>query len=81
MILSPAQLRVYQFIRERILTDHVPPTRVEIAAHFGWKSQNAAEEHLKCLARKGVIVLVRQGKRCARNIRLVECATGTSSEA
>ena len=35
-----------------------PPTRAEIAAELGFKSANAAEEHLQALARKGVIELV-----------------------
>ena len=46
-----------------------PPTRAEIANAFGFASHNAAEEHLKALARKGAIVLE---PGSARGIRLVE---------
>src|SRR5690606_19721292 len=44
-----------------------PPTRAEIAAELGFKSANAAEEHLQALARKGVIELV---SGTSRGIRL-----------
>lgn len=36
----------------------MPPTRVEISKELGFRSPNAAEEHLKALARKGVIEIV-----------------------
>lgn len=52
------QAKVLRFVKERIATDGCPPTRKEIARHFAWKSCNAAEEHLKALARKGVIIMI-----------------------
>ena len=36
----------------------MPPTRAEISRELGFKSPNAAEEHLKALARKGAIEIV-----------------------
>ncbi len=46
-----------------------PPTRAEIASTLGFKSANAAEEHLRALARKGAIEMV---KGASRGIRLPE---------
>ncbi|GAC27535.1 repressor LexA [Glaciecola pallidula DSM 14239 = ACAM 615] len=48
----------------------MPPTRAEIARHLGFKSANAAEEHLKALAKKGVIDII---PGTSRGIRL-NCA-------
>jgi len=45
-------------VRRAIERTGAPPTRAEIAAELGFKSANAAEEHLKALARKGAIELV-----------------------
>ena len=45
----------------------MPPTRAEIAAELGFRSPNAAEEHLRALARKGVIQLL---PGASRGIRL-----------
>ena len=51
--LTPRQTEILAFIK-RCLEDHgYPPTRAEIAQELGFKSPNAAEEHLKALARKG----------------------------
>jgi repressor LexA len=47
----------------------MPPTRVEIAAELGFRSPNAAEDHLKALAKKGVIELV---PGASRGIRIVD---------
>jgi len=47
----------------------MPPTRAEIASHFGFRSANAAEDHLKALARKGMIELQ---SGVSRGIRLTE---------
>ena len=53
--LTPRQSEILAFIK-RCLEDHgFPPTRAEIALELGFKSPNAAEEHLKALARKGAI--------------------------
>lgn len=65
--LTTRQQQVLQFVEQRLEIDGAPPTRAEIAAAFGFKSPNAAEEHLRALARKGAIEL-RSG--AARGIRL-----------
>lgn len=56
--LTPRQRQILDFIRERVEESGMPPTRAEIATALGFKSANAAEEHLKTLKRKGVIDLV-----------------------
>ncbi len=53
--LTPRQREVLDLIRECLQQTGMPPTRAEIAQRLGFKSANAAEEHLKALARKGVI--------------------------
>jgi repressor LexA len=56
--LTRRQEEILSLIRERIETTGLPPTRAEIAHHFGFSSPNAAEAHLKVLAKKGVLELV-----------------------
>jgi repressor LexA len=53
--LTPRQAEVLALIRTSMQQTGMPPTRAEIASELGFKSANAAEEHLKALARKGVI--------------------------
>ena len=65
--LTPRQQRVLSFIRDFIEETGMPPTRAEIARDLGFKSANAAEEHLQALARKGAIDLV---SGTSRGIRL-----------
>lgn len=55
MSLTPAQNRVLVFIRRFVRERGYPPTRQEIAAGVGFRSPNAAEEHVKKLARKGYL--------------------------
>lgn len=66
--LTARQAEILQLIRDSVETSGAPPTRAEIARFFGFRSPNAAEEHLRALARKGVIVL-EEGR--ARGIRLL----------
>lgn len=66
--LTPRQQSIFDFIRQRIEAEGMPPTRAEISAAFGFASPNAAESHLKALAQKGVI---RLEAGAARGIRLV----------
>ena len=66
--LTTRQQEVYDLIRDHISTTGMPPTRAEIAARLGFRSPNAAEEHLKALARKGVIEIV---SGASRGIRLL----------
>ena len=67
--LTPRQQEILDFIRNSLEVLGAPPTRAEIAQAFGFASHNAAEEHLKALAKKGLIVLE---PGSARGIRLVE---------
>lgn len=53
--LTPRQEEVLELIKSTISDTGMPPTRAEIAKRLGFRSANAAEEHLKALARKGVI--------------------------
>ncbi len=56
--LTARQQQVLELVQSAIERTGAPPTRAEIAAELGFKSANAAEEHLQALARKGVIELV-----------------------
>lgn len=67
--LTTRQAQIFDLIREKISESGMPPTRAEIAQHFGFKSANAAEEHLKALAKKGVIEMM---PGTSRGIRLAE---------
>jgi repressor LexA len=65
--LTARQQQILDLIQSAIARTGAPPTRAEIAAELGFKSANAAEEHLQALARKGVIELV---TGTSRGIRL-----------
>lgn len=56
--LTPRQKQILELIQDVIYETGMPPTRAEIAAELGFKSANAAEEHLRALQRKGVLELV-----------------------
>ena len=65
--LTERQQQVLDLVQSTIERTGSPPTRAEIAAELGFRSANAAEEHLQALARKGVIELV---SGTSRGIRL-----------
>lgn len=65
--LTARQEQILELIRRAIVHTGSPPTRAEIATELGFKSVNAAEEHLQALARKGAIELV---SGTSRGIRL-----------
>ena len=65
--LTTRQQQILALIRQHISDTGFPPTRAEIATQLGFRSPNAAEEHLKALARKGVIELA---AGTSRGIRL-----------
>lgn len=67
--LTARQQQVLNIIRQHIDETGFPPTRADIAKELGFKSANAAEEHLKALARKGAIEMT---AGTSRGIRLVE---------
>ena len=56
--LTPRQQQVLDLVRDAVERTGSPPTRAEIARQLGFRSANAAEEHLQALARKGAIELV-----------------------
>ena len=56
--LTPRQKQILELIQDVIYETGMPPTRAEIARELGFKSANAAEEHLRALQRKGVLDLV-----------------------
>jgi len=56
--LTARQQQILELVQSAIERTGAPPTRAEIAAELGFRSANAAEEHLQALARKGVIELV-----------------------
>ncbi|RMJ05836.1 LexA repressor [Marinobacter litoralis] len=69
MKLTARQSQVLDIIRRYLDETGYPPTRAEIAAELGFRSANAAEEHLRALARKGAIEMV---PGASRGIRLPE---------
>jgi repressor LexA len=56
--LTPRQTQILEMIQDFIAEAGMPPTRAEIARELGFKSANAAEEHLRALQKKGVLDLV-----------------------
>lgn len=69
--LTQRQQQVLNIVRQHIDDTGYPPTRADIARELGFKSANAAEEHLKALARKGAIEMI---AGTSRGIRLPESA-------
>ena len=61
--LTTRQQEVFDLIRDHISQTGMPPTRAEIAQRLGFRSPNAAEEHLKALARKGAIEIISGASR------------------
>ena len=66
--LTERQQEIFDFVKNHISTTGMPPTRVEIAREIGFKSPNAAEEHLKAVARKGYIEML---SGTSRGIRIL----------
>jgi repressor LexA len=65
--LTARQEQILNLIRDAIENTGFPPTRAEIATELGFRSANAAEEHLQALARKGAIEI---SPGTSRGIRL-----------
>ncbi|MBT9486036.1 MAG: transcriptional repressor LexA [Rubrivivax sp.] len=76
--LTARQQQILDLVQSAIARTGAPPTRAEIAAELGFRSANAAEEHLQALARKGVIELV---GGTSRGIRLKSEALRALNEA
>jgi len=66
--LTPTQSKILSMIQTCIDETGMPPTRAEICQHFGFRSPTAAEDHLKALAKKGVIEIL---PRTSRGIRVL----------
>ncbi|HUH61106.1 MAG TPA: transcriptional repressor LexA [Candidimonas sp.] len=64
--LTERQQQILDLVRSEIIRTGFPPTRAEIARALGFKSANAAEDHLKALARKGAIELTAGASRGIR---------------
>jgi repressor LexA len=64
--LTPRQAEILAFIKQCLEDNGYPPTRAEIALKLCFKSPNAAEEHLKALARKGAIEMTPGASRGIR---------------
>ncbi|EKE81503.1 transcriptional repressor LexA [Idiomarina xiamenensis] len=65
--LTPRQSEILELIKDNLVATGMPPTRAEIAQRLGFRSANAAEEHLKALAKKGFIEIL---PGMSRGIRL-----------
>lgn len=72
--LTPTQTRVLEFIARHITQKQRPPTRREVAHHFGWASDNAAEEVIQRLHQLGHVALeaaARRGGHAQRYVRVI----------
>ncbi len=71
--LTTRQREILKFISQFIDKNKFPPTRAELSAHFGFRSPNAAEAHLRALEKKDVIHI---GRGVSRGITLQPLAAG-----
>lgn len=71
--LTKRQSEILAIIKSYIEDTGFPPTRAEIARILGFRSPNAAEEHLKALARKGAIEMT---PGASRGIRIPSASSG-----
>lgn len=71
--LTDRQREVLNLVKQNIEETGYPPTRADIAQQLGFKSANAAEEHLKALARKGAIEII---PGASRGIRIPDMHSG-----
>jgi repressor LexA len=75
--LTARQQQILAFIKEYMDANGYPPTRVDIARELGFKSPNAAEDHLRALARKGAIEMI---PGASRGIRLPDAGTDADED-
>jgi repressor LexA len=64
--LTPRQQQILDFLKDWIAEHGMPPTRAEMCASLGFRSPNAAEEHLRALERKGAIEMLAGSSRGIR---------------
>ncbi|WP_028239581.1 transcriptional repressor LexA [Stutzerimonas azotifigens] len=76
--LTPRQSEILSFIKRCLEENGYPPTRAEIAQELGFKSPNAAEDHLKALAKKGAIEMT---PGASRGIRIPDFEPAGTEEA
>lgn len=74
--LTDRQQQILDLIRQTVTRTGFPPTRAEIAQALGFRSPNAAEDHLKALARKGAIELT---AGASRGIRLKDASSAATA--
>jgi repressor LexA len=79
--LTERQSEILKLVRELTEVSGFPPTRAEIAERMGFRSVNAAEQHLRALEKKGAIeisagasrgIRVRDSRPAGRAARLLE---------
>ena len=64
--LTTRQQEILDFLKEWIAQHNMPPTRAEMCGALGFRSPNAAEEHLRALERKGAIEMMPGSSRGIR---------------
>jgi len=64
--LTERQGEILKLIRELTESLGFPPTRAEIAEKMGFRSVNAAEQHLRALEKKGVLEILQGASRGLR---------------
>jgi repressor LexA len=72
-LLTARQQQIFDLIKDNLEETGYPPTRAEIAQTLGFRSANAAEDHLRARARKGVIEMI---PGASRGIRVVQQFNG-----
>src|SRR5919106_6389435 len=71
--LTERQAEILRLVRELTEVSGFPPTRAEIAQRMGFRSVNAAEQHLRALEKKGAIEI---SSGASRGIRVVDSRPG-----
>lgn len=79
MELTARQTEILEFIERQLRERGLPPTRADIVAHFGFASPNAAQCHLRALARHGAIELRPNQARGIIPRRMGQAASGPLS--
>src|ERR1043165_206701 len=74
--LTDRQSEILKLIRELMEVSGYPPTRAEIAERMGFKSVNAAEQHLRALEKKGAIEIA---EGASRGLKVLDRPAGRSS--
>jgi repressor LexA len=75
--LTPRQQEILAFLKNWIAQHNMPPTRAEMCAALGFRSPNAAEEHLRALERKGAIEMM---PGSSRGIRIMNGDTDAAND-